>query len=282
MSKALLLAVVALFATQANAELDAGVAASSTDALAKTLYFGQYYPSGAIYLVPMVDAEVREPPSSVHYVFVANGVEGGSGQAAFVRAVSDEHPPTLESMPSEDRCKEAVHPDSGFRYLAIAEFDATIDFQDFFDRGVPDNCEDEGLILKYQSDRKAAISVPVVAMSSGTGFLVSTTLTGTSRVPTDPERAEIARYRAEYIRDYRSAFDNDFGSDGSTASDIPTLADATVLFDVELPGQPHHLRISQWSRVSIAQHLYRVMVVDEMDGDVVTNTVQHETAQGSL
>ena len=257
-------------------------AQNSAEAAAAPLYLGQYYPSGAIYVVPVVAADPAKWPQRLHYVFFPNTVVTRSGDATFVESLSDVYPPIKESMSVDDKCEETKHPNHAYRYLTLDELKPDIDFTDFFGRGMSDNCDAGDIAGKYSSGLNLPISVPLLAFADDTPFTIVTALSGQPRKPTAQDMKDIERYRKDYMRDAREAFGGDTEADEERMSEISTLADATVLFDVMFHGNDRHLRISEWSRASIAQHLYQVFVIDEMAGDRVINTVQYERHQGFL
>ncbi|MFL4470775.1 hypothetical protein ACERZ8_13115 [Tateyamaria armeniaca] len=148
-----------------------------------------------------------------------------------------------------------------------------------FDPGMPDNCDTDDRLGLY----RAEAGVPASAVLGWTGPFAGPpdfSQAGALRATSVEEAAEADAYRETFRAQYQSAFGTAFDPDQSPIGEITTLADARILADVPIEGGV--LRLSEWERISVAQHIYRHFVVDVIrDGEVV-QTFQFSRFQGFL
>ncbi|WP_299725029.1 hypothetical protein [uncultured Tateyamaria sp.] len=233
-------------------------------ALAQTPMLGQAYPSGAIYLMAP-DADQTSWPDTLTLVPLSEGAT--STPAHLDRIARGVHPAAAENAPSESgRCGRAGEP-------------ITTSGLDVFDRGMPDNCDVPDHLGLY----RAGSGIAAGAVLGWTGAIagpVDLAQAGKPRDMSPAEVAEVATYREDFRAAYRDAFDTPYDPDQSPIGAIPTLDDARILAHVPIEGG--QLRLSEWERITIAQHIYRHFVVDVMRSGEVVETFQFIRFQGVL
>ncbi|MFC4293123.1 hypothetical protein ACFOWX_11920 [Sphingorhabdus arenilitoris] len=258
---------------------------------ALSLYIGQYYPSGQAYLVPLTNeedgseeasAQTKTAPKTIQLASFPNQAEtppsGSNSQSAKRTGYQgDVYPPYLEHMPADDMCGSNHRVDPQNQYLDITQYPPNMPFTDFFNRGMPDNCEPEQMVAQYMVPNWGRKSIPVIAVADIANFTVDQSNAGKPRPLTATEREQVAAYKADYIKSYEAAYDENYD-----IGDILSLADAHILFELKLSDDRRSVRVSHWQSVSIADHLYLVIVVDELVDGIVINTSEYRRAQGVL
>lgn len=250
------LAVFALFST-----------AHAQPLLTDVPLLGAAYPSGNIYLLVPDGATVW--PDRV----ALSGVELPLGASGLLdRVLRDVHAPSLEDTPaSRGQCR------AGTIAVDAAPEDAV------FDRGTPDNCETDPRLGLY--------AMPVAPPLDGASALVlgwSTDFTappdmthaGQARTMSEAERIDAEAARAAFRSEYKAAYGEDFNPETSTIGAIPTLADATIISEYYAEGAI--LRLSQWQRITPAQHIYQHYIIDVIQQGAVVNTFVFSRPQGNL
>ncbi|MFT7058412.1 MAG: hypothetical protein ACJASV_000913 [Pseudorhodobacter sp.] len=228
---------------------------------AETPLIGQVYPSGSVYL--LIPDEAVAWPDQATLLGATSPVPVVSHLTQILR---DVHPPTQENAPSSfGPCR----PDAG------PEIEA--ESKDVFARGMSDNCE---------LDARVGLYAPAAALGgSGLVFGWDGDLTGPADhtmagQPRPVDAAEVAAYRAGFLSDYLAAYGTSFDPETSTIGEIPTKADATII--AEFPAADAQLRLSQWERISPAQHIYHHYIVDVIRKGQVMQSFEFTRFQGVL
>lgn len=143
------------------------------------------------------------------------------------------------------------------------------DWQEYFDPGMPDRCEpDDGLLLA-EAERALPASFPVLAISGFAPLTPDHSMAGQPRPLSATEQAEQQRALAAWKTQYRELFGKDYAPDDNPESDPGLMDEARLLAVWRDASGRVVLRAAHWSRASLAQHLHRTLVVDQMEGERV-------------
>lgn len=144
------------------------------------------------------------------------------------------------------------------------------DWQEYFDPGMPDQCEpDDGLLLA-ETDRTLPASFPVLAVSGFGPLTPDHSVADQPRPLSAAEQAELQRALAAWKAEYREVVGKDYQPADNPEAEPGLLDQARLLAVWRDTGGRVVLRAAHWSRASLGQHLYRLLVVDQLDGAQVT------------
>lgn len=233
-------------------------------AIAQTPMLGQTYPSGAIYLMAPDGGAVSWPDR----LELAPLTEGSTATSAYLdRIARDVDPAAAENAPSDaGTCGRTGEP------VAASGLDV-------FDRGMPDNCDVGDRLGLYRADGGIAPGAVLGWTGRITGP-VDLSRAGEPRALSPVDDAEVTAYRESFRSAYQSAYGTAYDPDQSPIGSIPTLADARIL--AQVPIEDGILRLSEWERITIAQHIYRHFIVDVIRDGAVVETFQFIRFQGVL
>lgn len=267
-------------------------AASPASAVQASVFAGQVYPDRMVLLQRPDDAaSATAMPDVVNVVALAGSAADVGGGAVLARRKSEQgplRPVVWAGMPQDPplRC-DPLPTDS----TALAPAQAASQprryvvqgsWQEYFDPGMPDQCEpDEGLWL-FETERDLPASFAVLALAGFEPLTPDYSVAGQPRPLSELERAEVQRDLDQWKSQFRQAYGKDFNPDDSPQGEISTLAQAQQLAIWRGANGRVVLRAASWDRVSVGQHLYRVLVVDQMNGDQVQHRWQFSRHLGGL
>lgn len=233
-------------------------------AIADMPVLGQVFPSGAIYALPPDTGGPVSWPDGVTFAPLSGGVPT---QGRLDRILRDIHPQQLEGAPAAaGRC--------GRDGVAMAQ-----DGFNVFDPGMPDNCAPVPVAGIYRAPEGLTPGA-VLGWDGAVLGSANVARAGDPRPMSAAEVDAVDAYRAAFMAQYRAAFDTAFDPDLSPIGAIPTLADATII--AEFPTEQGLLRLSEWERISITQHIYRHFIVDLIVDGSTLQTVEFTVFQGVL
>lgn len=251
---------------------------------ASGLFVGEAYPFGAIVIQRRSQTGDGAWPREVSYLPLERPIGGALPRvekAAYRDSLTAIYVPEWAGMPEIE--KSECTPAS-YRATVGRAYQQGLKLVDWFDRGMRDNCERDEHLATYAVAPAPAFAFPVLAWRSEIGLAAvpDYNVAGKPRPLTAKEMAQVEVYRTDFRRDYKKAFGVEFDESSSNIGPIPTLADARMLVDIGLTSSGCHLRVSTWERISIAQHIYRVLIVDVMKGTHLVRIEEFARAQGVL
>ncbi len=249
-----------------------------------TVLIGQAYPSKDIVLFhPTSENNKRNSwPKKVNVIPllpVKIKLSGRKG-ARFYKKINDIYVPEYEKMPviHKSSCS-----DDNYRANKNYQYVQSEWFVDFFDRGFSDNCFREDAVAVYKVSEKLSFSFPAIAFSGNMNNVdVSYKNHGKKRVLSTKQLRQVEEYKKQFRKHYRQAYNIEYDENSSNIGTIPTVADARILLELTDNNTGQRLMVSFWEKITIAQHVYRVIIVDRIYNGKVLETIEFTRPQGVL
>jgi len=245
-----------------------------------TIYIGQIYPTQHVILQPILNDTARFAWSeSIDiYPLISNNKNSiKTFQAKLKDKISNTYVPMLENMldAASSKCTQAGYQgNNSYQYLLKNE----VPIQDYFSRGMPDNCTTEDNAARYESAANVMASYPVLATSSDYNLIVDYKNAGKLRPLSTVEQEQVARY----IKDFNVAYRQAYGEKKDNIGKIPTLASAQILLQARLGKTDYNIRVSTWERITVAYHIYRIIEVSLLRNGKIINSNEISRYQGVL
>lgn len=249
-----------------------------------TIYIGQIYPTQHVILQPVLNdmTKITWPESIDIYPLISNKKNPIKAfQAKFKDKISNTYIPMLENMPdtASSKCsQDGYQGNNSYQYLLKNE----TPIQDYFSRGMPDNCTKEDDAARYQSTINVTASYPVVATSSDYDLIVDFKNAGKLRPLSAIERKQVAQYLKDFKVAYKQAYGEKYDEKKDNIGKIPTLASAKILLQARVGETDYNIRVSAWERITVAYHIYRIIEVSLLRNGKVINSTEISRYQGVL
>jgi len=259
---------------------------------AVAVYVGQVYPDRLVLLQPPDEgASAPQRPDTVTLLALqteALPTQGGALSARLVSTLGPLRPVEWAGMPLDAPLNCApLPPDRAASAPPAAasgarRYAAPGDWQEYFDPGMPDRCEPDDDLLLAEAERALPASFPVLAVSGVGPLTPDHSVAGQPRPLSATEQAEQQRALAAWKTQYRELFGKDYAPKDNPESEPGLIDEARLLAVWRDTSGRVVLRVAHWSRASLAQHLHRTLVVDQMAGDQVVQRWLFDRHLGAL
>lgn len=281
-----LLALLSLVACDNTAENRSINTLQIPDTKSINIFIGQVYPSRhAIFqAVPDNGTKPGALPDtlSIYPLYkLPNRKKVQALQATFLDKISNSYVPALENMSDLESSKctpESYKPDTSYHYLLK---DVTL-IQDYFSRGMPDNCEKHDDGARYRLNNNVSASYPVIAVPSGTSLNMDFTNSGKPRQLLPAEKKQVSKFIDDFRTEFKKLYGSEYDEKTNNIGEISTLANARVLLEAEYGTTGYSIRISTWEHISPAYHIYRIIEVSILKDDKFIESREIHRHQGVL
>jgi len=250
-----------------------------------TLLIGQIYPSQHVILQPILNnsAKFNAWPEIINFYPLFSSTNNSDPkilQATFLDKISNTYIPMLENMPNTEpsECIQEGYRHNDNQYLLK---DETL-IQDYFSRGMPDNCTKEDDGARYKTDSNMTTSFPVIAISADDNLTVNYQNSGNPRPLSETEQSQVTQYIQHFKAEYKQAYGSEYDEKTDNIGEIPTLANAKILLEAKYKKAGYHIRVSTWERITVAYHIYRVIEVSLLKNSRIIQSSETSRYQGVL
>lgn len=251
-----------------------------------TLFVGQIYPNQHVILQPILNnaAEFNAWPEAINFYPVFTSTNNNIPKilrAKLMDIISNTYIPMMESMPNVESSKctqEGYSRNNNYQYLLKDE----APIQDYFSRGMPDNCAKEDNGARYKTDSNVTASYPIIAISSDDNLTVDYQNAGKLRPLSEIEQRQVTQYIQDFKTEYKRAYGNEYDEKTNNIGQIPTLASAKILLEAQYGKTGYNIRVSTWERITAAYHIYRVIEVSLLKNGKIIQSSETSRYQGVL
>ena len=253
--------------------------AITPDDVMQSIFLGQVYPSGRLYLKGFVEREpqLAKWPKAVNAIPLAKPTAetGSTISANIMKMLKDKtvdhtlhvrYIPGFEGMdPSHDNCgipaKEAANPK--YKYLSA----------DFYS-AIMDHCESNNGIVIYQSPANNMYSYAVIAAAKPIELIEQKIMNTDSRRPlTKTEAKEVKALKRRTKAEQ---------ADYECTTEPAYLDDAKQLFTAKIKGSGLHIRLSFYETPGCAGHLSSIYILDVLQEGKIVGTFELNQYQGAI
>lgn len=249
------------------------------------IFIGQAYPSKHLVLLKVNSglANKTEWPKVISFaplVPTSKNLLVNFKNGFYSNKRSNLYVPEFEKMPAIHTSKCTP---STYKSNAQFKYSENKILVDFFDRGYSDNCIQESNVTIYKSNQIIQQSIPIIGFANNSDkFEISYNNFGKPLLLDSHRKNQVNKYKKDFRVAYKKAYGTNYNENESNIGQIPTIADAIILAEVSNKATQFIIRISIWERISIAQHIYRVMVFDFMKKEKLIESHEISKAQGYL
>ncbi len=281
-----LLAFLSLIACDNTAENRATNKLLIPDANSINIFIGQVYPSSHAIFQALPDDGIKPgalPDTlSVYPLYeLLNSKKNQTLQATFLDKINNSYVPALENMSDLESSKctpESYKPDINYHYLLK---DVTL-IQDYFSRGMPDNCEKQDNGARYRLNNNVSASYPVIAVPAGISLNTDFTNSGKPRQLLPDEKKQVSKFIDDFKAEFKSLYGSEYDEKTNHIGKISTLANARVLLEAEYGQTGYSIRVSTWEHITAAYHIYRIIEVSILKNKKFIESREIHRHQGVL
>lgn len=250
------------------------------------LFIGQAYPSKHVILQKVSSGitEKNKWPKSISFAPLvpptSDTVPATFNDAKYFTEHKDVYIPELEKMPAihASKCTPA-----NYKSNSQYEYSLNKTLVDFFDRGFSDNCELNVTAALYKADKIIKKSYPVIGINGVSDNVEISYNNFNKPLKLNAQRKkQVKKYIEDFRLAYKKAYGSDYNENIGNIGKIPTLVEARILAEITDKTLHQTIRISMWERITIAQHIYRVIVFDFLENGNLIESRELGKAQGVL